>query len=173
MSTVADYEGLCRWFASRYFIPGADRDDVMQEARIGAWQGLRDFDTLVGMAEVSFVAMCIKRQIFTAMKMANFNKRRVLSESVRFPDKPPFGVESTWAEIIPATLSDPAVIAQHRDDLSRILAMPLSELEALVLAHMIAGSSYREAAADMGKSTKSVDNAMQRIRRKATVELAA
>jgi RNA polymerase sporulation-specific sigma factor len=162
---VRRWEGLIVKMAKEFYLPGSEWDDLIQEGRIGLMQAFRDYIPETGVPFAAFVMLCVRRQMLTALKTALRAKHRPLTQSARFsapmPDGTPLG------DALPHPITETYRIVEARDALDRILSMQLSDREALALQHMIAGSTYDEAAADMGCTVKSVDNAMQRVKRRA------
>jgi RNA polymerase sporulation-specific sigma factor len=165
------YRGLVRARAAGYFLVGADGDDVVQEGMIGLYKAVLEFDASVGAGFRSFADLCISRQIITAVKTANRLKHGPLNDYVSF-DRPlrVDDDECTLAEVLPSPAhTDPAeqvLFAERVRDLRRHVATVLSDLEAEVLRMHVDGRSYREIAGILRRHAKSVDNALQRIKRK-------
>ncbi len=167
---VSRYRGAVRARASNYFLVGADRDDLCQEGLIGLTKAIRDFDPDNGAAFASFADLCITRQILTAIKMATRLKHTPLNSYVSY-DRPHDGDPSR-------TLADTVAVEESLDPLESLLAEDgmrsvmavvdevLSSLEADVLRLYVDGRSYQEIAELLGRRTKSIDNALQRIKRK-------
>ena len=155
---------------------GADRDDLCQEGLIGLTKAIRDFDPDNGAAFASFADLCITRQILTAIKMATRLKHTPLNSYVSY-DRPHDGDSSR-------TLADTVAVEESLDPLESLLAEDgmrsvmavvdevLSGLEADVLRLYVEGRSYQEIAELLGRRTKSIDNALQRIKRKLEAALA-
>lgn len=157
------HAGLLWHFASRYFAPGLTTDDLTQEARIGLWKAVRDWKPPVPFG--SFAALCVQRNVLTAVKAATRRKHDGLN-----------GAEDIEAEGVELSIrhrdgwDDPArqVIARELlGDLLRALRWDLTRLEARALWLVEAeGLSYEAAAEELGASERAVDNALQRARRK-------
>jgi RNA polymerase sporulation-specific sigma factor len=165
---VRRYDNVVRRVCRRFYLPGADRADLLQEARIGLVEALRSYDSAQGISIESWIYTVAHRRVFDALKRSQCEKRMVLTDAVRFEYRCAGDEGSEFGELWTLPMPDQQQIIEARDLLDRILSMPLSDLEACVLAHLIAGSSYREMAADLGTSEKSIDNACQRLRRKIT-----
>lgn len=160
---IRKYEGLCRSIVARYFAPGMDRDDLLQEARIGLWKASRDFRPDAGSSFPSFAALCIERQVQTAIVTARRNKHRALNNASAL-DAPISndGEGLTLADILPAP------IRTDRESVPwAALRELLGPLERRVLDELASGLSQDALAKRLAVSPKSVDNALQRIRRKA------
>lgn len=170
-SLMARYRGVARGKASNYFLVGGDRDDVVQEAMIGLYKAIRDFDASHGASFRSFAELCITRQILTAIKSATRLKHTPLNHSVSFDG--PTGTEGERYSLSDTVASDQALDPLQTllsDDRLRELRSTfetvLSELETRVLALYVDGQSYQEIAVELGRQVKSIDNALQRIKRK-------
>lgn len=165
--------------ASEFFLPGADEDDVRQEAMIGVWKGLRDYRPDRGTSLRSFVALCVRRQLITALKLARRGKHEVLNRAV-YVDRPVAGEEDELTQLymLVAPGADPARIVEDREHLAAILdvvAHALTPLERRALIGFANGLSYREIAGEVGGDTlwpdgtprhKRVENALIRARTK-------
>lgn len=165
-----NYRVLARSKARSYFLVGSDRDDVVQEGMIGLYKAIRDFEPDRGASFRTFAELCVTRQIVTAVKGATRLKHAPLSSSVSL-DKPIGDEEgSCLGDLVPALASsDPAttvVSAEELRALQRHFDEVLSDLETQVLRHHVEGKSYDQIAAMLQRHVKSVDNALQRIKRK-------
>ncbi len=163
------YRGFARGRARSYFLVGADREDLMQEAMIGLYKAVRDFDEEVGAPFRGFAEMCITRQILSAIKAATRHKHGPLNTYVSTSAAAP-GEETTVADTLPTgASSDPAelvISAERIQALQRHFDEALSDLEIEVLRLYVDGKTYVEIAAMLDRQVKSVDNALQRIKRK-------
>lgn len=172
-------EPMCRRLARAYYLPGGDRQDVLQEARIGVAAAFETWRPEGGASLAAFVELCARRRVQTAVKGSLRHCQLMLSGSRRFSDSfggPQGSDDMLLGEIIPAPMSDPAVLAEQRADLSTVLgALPtLSVVERDALVGIaLRGETYDEIAGRRGTSSKSIDNAAQRARRKLRKELAA
>jgi RNA polymerase sporulation-specific sigma factor len=169
------YRVLARSKARSYFLVGSDRDDVVQEGMIGLYKAIRDFQPDKGASFRTFAELCVTRQIVTAVKSSNRMKHAPLSKSVSL-DKPVEGEEGQrLGDLVPALASsDPAstvVSAEQLRALQRHFDEVLSDLEAQVLRHHVEGKSYEQIAAMLQRHVKSVDNALQRIKKKLQTHL--
>lgn len=165
------YRALARTKARSYFLVGADRDDVVQEAMIGLYGAIRDYDEARGVPFRAFAEICVTRQLLTAIRSANRLKHAPLSGAVsldRSAGADDLGV--TLGELVPAaTALDPEASVITGDELralQRHLAEVLTDLERQVLRHHMEGSSYEQIAGLLQRHVKSVDNALQRVKRK-------
>jgi len=166
------YRWLARSKARSYFIAGGDRDDVVQEAMIGLYKAVRDFDPSHGVAFAGFADLCVTRQVITAVKAATRYKHGPLRHSISLdaPTDRSRGGTQTVADTLCADVgTDPAEIVVSAAAVRRLgshLDAVLSDLEADVLRLLLEGHSYVEIAQAVGRHTKTVDNAIQRLRRK-------
>lgn len=167
---VARYRGAVRARAANYFLVGADRDDLCQEGLIGLTKAIRDFDVGNGASFAAFADLCITRQMLTAIKMATRLKHTPLNRYVSY-DRPHDGdPDRTIADTVAVEEGlDPLESLLAEDGLRTLMAVVdevLSGLEADVLRLYVDGRSYQEIADLLGRRTKSIDNALQRIKRK-------
>ncbi len=158
--------------ASRYYLVGADRNDVIQEGMIGLFKAVRDFDSHHDShaSFKSFAEICIVRQINSAVKMANRQKHMPLNDSISL-DKPDFDESgSTMHEVIADDdILNPEQIYINRERFSTIekfIYDKLSSFESEVLGLYLQGNSYDVIAEKVSKTPKAIDNAIQRIRKK-------
>jgi RNA polymerase sporulation-specific sigma factor len=165
------YRGLARSKARGYFLAGADRDDVVQEAMVGLYKAIRDFDTNHETPFHAFAEMCVSRQILTAIKGANRHKHQPLNSSISLDS--PIDEESgsgTIGDVLVLDHSaDPADIvisALEVKQLTATMRAGLTKLESDVLSLYMEGRSYEEIAGALGNHVKAIDNALQRIKRK-------
>ncbi|SIT87535.1 RNA polymerase sporulation sigma factor SigH [Edaphobacillus lindanitolerans] len=175
---IRKYQYFVRMKARSYFLVGADREDIIQEGMIGLYKAIRDFrgDKLSSFR--AFAELCITRQIITAIKTATRQKHIPLNSSVSL-DKPIYDDESerTLLDMLTGPeLDDPADLMVHREEFDRLeeeMNNVLSALERQVLALYLEGRSYQEISVALGRQVKSIDNALQRIKRKLEQHLAA
>lgn len=165
------YKGFIRAKTRPYFLIGADREDIIQEGMIGLYKAVRDFDTDKNVAFRTFADLCTTRQIITAIKTANRQKHIPLNSYVSL-NKPIFNEETdrTLLDVIShQTLIDPEEILIHSEDMKFIenkIDESLSQLEQSVLNLYLQGKSYREMSAILKKQVKTIDNALQRVKKK-------
>jgi len=165
------YKNFVRAKARSYFLIGADREDIVQEGMIGLYKAIRDFRQTRLTTFRAFAELCVTRQIITAIKTATRQKHKPLNSYVSL-NKPMFDEESdrTLIDIVASgKISNPEDIIIGREDVSIIeskMGKLLSPLEMQVLRKYIEGKSYYEVAADLNRSVKSVDNALQRVKNK-------
>ncbi len=169
---VRRYYGFVRLKASSYFLAGGDGDDLIQEGLVGLYKAVRDYRTDRESSFRNFAELCITRQIITAVKTATRNKHTPLNQSISFSSSPSGAMEGepTLDEIIPGpSVHDPVnqvISSEELRSLVDCLASALSELESRVLALYLDGYSYEQVGARVGCDTKTVDNALQRVKRK-------
>jgi len=169
---ITRYRRFARAKARGYFLIGGDRDDVEQEALIGLYKAVRDYRSDQQASFRAFAELCIKRQIITAIKTATRQKHQPLNQyqSISASRSGDDGVEITVDEVLVSrTDTDPcdSVVADER--MSRMhesMDRLLSGLEVQVLELYVEGRSYQEISTQLGRHTKSIDNALQRIKRK-------
>lgn len=165
------YKNFVRAKARSYFLIGADREDIVQEGMIGLYKAVRDFRSSKLSSFRAFAELCITRQIITAIKTATRQKHRPLNSYVSL-NKPAYDEESDRMlidVISSAKVSNPEDIIIGKEDYSTIeskMGKLLSPLEMQVLRKYIEGKSYFEVADELGRSVKSVDNALQRVKNK-------
>jgi RNA polymerase sporulation-specific sigma factor len=178
VSDIEAFRPLAYVIAREFFLPGADRDDLRQEAMIGVWKGLRDFREGQGTTRKSFVSLCVRRQLITAVKTATRDKHRAFNEALR--DMPTAGDDDpTLLGMLASPGADPAHILEERERVETLLtavAHDLTPLERRVLIAFVNGSTMREIAEEVGGTTarypdgsprpKRVENALERARAK-------
>ena len=167
---VSRYRGAVRARAANYFLVGADRDDLCQEGLIGLTKAVRDFDPDNGASFAAFADLCITRQILTAIKMATRLKHTPLNTYVSYDRPHESDPHRTIADTVAVEEGlDPLETLLADDGMRAVMAVVdevLSSLEADVLKLYVDGRSYQEIAELLGRRTKSIDNALQRIKRK-------
>ena len=169
---LARYLPVARRAGRRWFLAGGDRDDVEQEALIGLCEAVRDYDPEQGTSFRSFAELCVSRQVLTAVRGASRYKHRPLNKSVPLSPAPDEVVDLRAALAAVADPADAVVARVGIDDALAQLSARLSPLERDVLALCLERRSYGEIGARLGRHPKAVDNAVQRIKRKAGAELA-
>ena len=168
---ISKYRLFVKAKARSYFLIGADKEDIIQEGMIGLYKAIRDFkeDKLASFR--AFAELCITRQIITAIKTATRQKHIPLNSYVSL-DKPIYDEESerTLMDIITSPVSDdPEYLMINREDylnLEEKMGEVLSELEQQVLVRYLEGQSYNEISEELDRHVKSIDNALQRVKRK-------
>ncbi len=176
---VRRYHGFVRLKASSYFLIGGDSEDLIQEGLVGLYKAVRDYRSDRESSFRNFAELCITRQIITAVKTATRNKHTPLNQYVSFSQAPAGATEgdSTLDEILPGpSTHDPAnqvISSEELQSLVACLSSVLSELESSVLSLYLDGNSYEAIAARLECDTKTVDNALQRVKRKVGAHLAS
>jgi len=168
---INKYRNFVRAKARSYFLIGADREDIVQEGMIGLYKSIRDFrgDKLASFK--AFAELCITRQIITAIKTATRQKHIPLNSYVSL-DKPIYDEDSdrTLLDIICGSkMTDPEELIINQEEFSGLedkMGEILSDLERRVLMLYLDGRSYQEIAVDLDRHVKSIDNALQRVKRK-------
>jgi RNA polymerase sporulation-specific sigma factor len=174
---VRRYYGFVRLKASSYFLTGGDADDLIQEGLVGLYKAVRDYRTDRESSFRNFAELCITRQIITAVKTATRNKHTPLNQYVSFSATPAGSGdgEPTLDEILPGpVVHDPVhqvISTEELNALVACLSSALSDLESRVLALYLDGRSYEEIGEHIGQDTKTVDNALQRVKRKVGAHL--
>jgi RNA polymerase sporulation-specific sigma factor len=175
---VRRYRGFVRLKASSYFLLGGDSDDLIQEGLVGLYKAIRDFRTDRESSFRNFAELCVTRQIITAVKTASRNKHAPLNQYVSFAQTPAAATDSeaTLEEILPGPMSEEpseAVIAtEELRSLVSCLSSVLSDLESRVLSLYLDGHSYEIIGERLECDTKTVDNALQRVKRKVAQHVA-
>ncbi|WP_374702698.1 RNA polymerase sporulation sigma factor SigH [Bacillus sp. V5-8f] len=168
---IQKYRNFVRAKARTYFLIGADKEDIFQEGMIGLYKAIRDFKGDKLSSFKAFAELCITRQIITAIKTATRQKHIPLNSYVSL-DKPIYDDESdrTLLDVISgAKILDPEELIIHReefDDIELKMTELLSDLERKVLALYLDGQSYQEISEELNRHVKSIDNALQRVKRK-------
>jgi RNA polymerase sporulation-specific sigma factor len=174
---IRRYRGFVRLKSSSYFLLGGDSEDLIQEGMVGLYKAIRDYRTDRESSFRNFAELCITRQIITAVKTASRNKHAPLNQYVSFAQSPAAAgdSESTLEDVLPGPISDdPAdrvIATEELRSLVSCLGDVLSELESRVLALYLDGYSYEIVAERLECDTKTVDNALQRVKRKVASHL--
>jgi len=168
---IKKYKNFVRSKARSYFLIGADKEDIIQEGMIGLFKAIRDFRPEKTSSFRAFAELCITRQIITAIKTATRQKHIPLNSYVSL-NKPIYDEESdrTLLDVITGSkISDPEELIISREEVDNIeskIGEILSDLEWQVLTYYLQGKSYQEIAKDLDRHVKSIDNALQRVKRK-------
>jgi RNA polymerase sporulation-specific sigma factor len=169
---IRRYTGFVRLKSSSYFLAGGESDDLVQEGLIGLYKAVRDFRSDKETSFRSFAELCITRQIITAIKTATRYKHSPLNGYVSFSQTPAGqdDGECTLGDALPGPgVHDPAVCVISTQELQSLvfcLGTGLSSLESDALRLYLEGLSYEEMAEELGCDTKTIDNALQRVKRK-------
>ena len=165
------YKNFVRTKARSYFLIGADHEDIVQEGMIGLYKAIRDYRAEKLSSFRAFAELCVTRQIITAIKTATRQKHIPLNSYISL-NRPIYEEDSdrTLLDVITEEgVSNPEEMFIDREDLSLIegrIGQMLSDLEKEVLVRYMEGKSYVEIAREMDRHVKSIDNALQRIKRK-------
>lgn len=168
---INKYRNFVRAKARSYFLIGADREDIIQEGMIGLYKAIRDFRNDKLSSFRAFAELCVTRQIITAIKTATRQKHIPLNSYISL-NKPIYDEDSdrTLLDVLSgARVSDPEELVISREefvDIEEKMEEILSDLEWQVLMSYLDGKSYQEIAAELQRHVKSIDNALQRVKRK-------
>ncbi|GGD03628.1 RNA polymerase sigma-H factor [Thalassobacillus devorans] len=168
---INKYKNFVRAKARTYFLIGADREDIVQEGMIGLYKAIRDYKEDKLSSFKAFAELCVTRQIITAIKTATRQKHIPLNSYVSL-DKPIYDEESdrTLLDVIAGSKAiDPQELIVNKekfDDMEDKISELLSDLERKVLTLYLDGRSYQEISAELDRHVKSIDNALQRVKRK-------
>ena len=165
---VKRYSRLVKTCARPYFLVGADEEDLLQEGMLGLMKAIREYDEGKGVPFSAFAKICIMRKIFSAVRSAAAMKHDPLNRSMSI-DRPLFEDLAESHTRVTAPIGDPESLVignEEREELVRRLYSLLSEFEAKVLTLFLDGLSFEEMSKTLRKPIKSVDNAIQRIKRK-------
>ena len=168
---INKYRNFVRAKARSYFLIGADREDIIQEGMIGLYKAIRDFRNDKLSSFRAFAELCVTRQIITAIKTATRQKHIPLNSYISL-NKPIYDEDSdrTLLDVLSgAKVTDPEELVISREEFIDIEARMediLSDLEWRVLMYYLDGKSYQEIAIDLNRHVKSIDNALQRVKRK-------
>ena len=168
---ISKYENFVKAKAKSYFLIGADKEDIYQEGMIGLYKAIRDFNPEKSTSFKAFAEICVTRQIITAIKTATRQKHIPLNTYVSL-NKPIYEEESerTLLDVLSGfKISDPEELMISKEQMRFIeekISEVLSGLERKVLTSYLDGKSYQEIACDLERHSKSIDNALQRVKRK-------
>ena len=168
---ITKYRNFVRVKAKAYFLIGADREDIIQEGMIGLYKAIRDFRRDKLSSFRAFAELCITRQIITAIKTATRQKHIPLNSYISL-NKPIYDEDSdrTLLDVISSMkVSDPEELVINQEASATMrerIRKNLSELECKVLTAYLEGKSYQEMANELNRHVKSIDNALQRVKRK-------
>ena len=170
---IRRYTSFVRLKASSYFLAGGDSEDLIQEGLVGLYKAVRDFRPDKETSFRSFAELCVTRQIITAIKTATRFKHAPLNTYVSFSHTPA-GQDGdgdvTLGDALPGpSVNDPSVRVISTEELQSLvgcLSTTLSSLESDALRLYLEGSSYEQMAVELGCDTKTIDNALQRVKRK-------
>src|SRR5213594_4415716 len=170
---IRRYTSFVRLKASSYFLAGGDGEDLVQEGLIGLYKAVRDFRHDKETSFRSFAELCVTRQIITAIKTATRFKHSPLNSYISFSHTPAGqdpDSDVTLGDALPGPgVDEPSICVISTEELQSLvfcLGSGLSQLEADALKLYLEGASYEEMAAELGCDTKTIDNALQRVKRK-------
>ena len=168
---ISKYENFVKAKAKSYFLIGADKEDIYQEGMIGLYKAIRDFKADRLTSFKAFAEICVTRQIITAIKTATRQKHIPLNTYISL-NKPIYEEESdrTLIDVLSELkITNPEELIIGKEQLKHIegeMEKVLSDLEMEVLQSYLDGKSYQEIACDLDRQAKSIDNALQRVKRK-------
>lgn len=170
-AVIGRYDRYVRKYAKKYFLVGGEQDDIIQEGMIGIYKAAKDYRKEKKSSFKTFAAMCVKRQMMTAVKMSLRQKHIPLNNYISlsrqaYDSKTDATLEDT---ILPLLPSNPETIIIDREDYAGMehkISSALSKLELQVLSYYLENRSYQEISGLINRDIKSVDNAVQRIKKK-------
>jgi RNA polymerase sigma factor, sigma-70 family len=165
---VVEYKGLVRALAKKYYLPGSDHDDVVQEGFMGLYKAVRDFKPEGKMSFKSFASMVIERHLISALKTARRGKALILTRAERLEthlQEERYAHVKEFGELIATSAADPLTELIAEEETAAFLRA-LSPLEKQVLKCRVAGYSIQETAAVLSRTPKAIDNALSRIKNK-------
>lgn len=173
---LSKYKNLVRSKSRMYFLAGADKEDIVQEGMIGLFKAIRDFDSSKLSSFRTFADLCITRQIITAVKNATRQKHMPLNSYVSlsrpaYEEESERTLEDTLIEKSSVNPEEMFIWKENIASLNLKMEETLSELEKNALNLYLDGKSYQEIAGEMGRSPKSIDNALQRVKRKLEIHI--
>jgi len=165
---IRKYKNVVRGKAHIYFIVGSDNEDIVQEGMIGVFKAIRGYNEDKHTSFQTFAEICINRQILTAIKTANRQKHSPLNDSLSL-SVPISGQEDQTLQdtLLSDGYSDPEALYILKEDMTYLEeSSPFSDMELRVWNEYMQGYNYNEIARTIGKTPKSIDNAIQRTKRK-------
>lgn len=168
---IEKYKKLVKIKANQYFIIGSDREDIIQEGMIGLYKAIRDYSDNKNSSFYSFAALCINRQIITAIKAAGRQKHMPLNSYLSLNKEIDDGEsDATYMELFASDSShNPETMVIDKEEVGFIesnIESVLSKMECRVLSLHLKGRSYAEIAKIIDKDEKAIDNALQRVKKK-------
>lgn len=163
------YTRLVKICSRPFFLVGGDGEDLIQEGMLGLLSAIREFDASMNTSFKTYAEICVKRRIYSAIKSASRKKHEPLNDMVSFDDVLSDEGKSSaasYGETYRRTLEDQVLGREGADEIIKLFSRCLSKFEVEILNLYLGGLSYSEIAEQCGKTEKSVDNAVQRIRRK-------
>jgi len=162
---VSEYARLVRACARPHFLAGGDGEDLIQEGMLGLLSAVRTFDPAKGAKFSTYAEFCIRRRIYSAIRAASGYKHTPLNSYISL-ESPQLDENSTQSAYFLRDPEDFVIARESVGEVEKLLYGALSRFESGVLELYLEGASYKDMAAHLGKSSKSVDNAVQRIRKK-------
>ena len=167
---ISKYKELAKRKSSAYFIIGGDKEDVVQEGMIGIFKAIREYRDDKNASFKTFAELCINRQIISAIRKANLGKHKILNESLSLNQETSESEEKPTEERFALNKCEDPESLMLLKEITEFLRADSGEifspLEKNILDRMLLGKGYREIAAEIRRSNKTVDNAMQRIKKK-------
>ena len=173
---MREYKETVKIKAKMYYMAGADEDDVVQEGMIGLLKAIRQYDAEKDAAFGTFAGVCVTRQIISAIRTADREKHKALNTSISLSDPlKDSGDDMTLEDTLRTNMAEnPETLLVFKDIVYYIMNNGdniLSDFEMEVLSEMVKGKNYEEIAEKLGRNPKSIDNAMQRIKKKVVAYL--
>ena len=162
---VSEYVQLVRACARPYFLAGGDSEDLIQEGMLGLLSAIRTFDPEKGVKFSTYAEFCVRRRIYSAIKSASGNKHTPLNSYISL-ESPGLDESSTHGTYFLRVPEDFVIAREQVGEVKKLLSGALSRFESDVLELYLQGMSYKDMAVHLSKSDKSVDNAVQRIKKK-------
>lgn len=167
---INTYKNIVRLRARKFFLIGGDYEDLIQEGTIGLFKAIRDYNPAKNTSFTTFAELCIRRQLYTAIKSANRKKHLLLNDSLSID----FPVEENDNKNLSDTYADQSIMSpdeimeseEKLNEINKIIDTLLSPLEKTVIEMYLDGKNYREIAKIINKEDKSVDNALNRAKNK-------
>lgn len=167
---INTYKNIVRLRARKFFLIGGDYEDLIQEGTIGLFKAIRDYNPAKNTSFSTFAELCIRRQLYTAIKSANRKKHLLLNDSVSLD----FPVEENDNKNLSDIYADQSIMSpdeimeseEKLNEINKIIDTMLSPLEKTVIEMYLDGKNYREIAKIINKEDKSVDNALNRAKNK-------
>ena len=162
---VSEYAQLVRVCARPYFLAGGDSEDLIQEGMLGLLSAVRTFDPAKGVKFATYAEFCVRRRIYSAIRSASGYKHTPLNSYISL-ESPQIDESNTQSAYFLRDPEDFVIARERAGEVEKLLFGALSRFESGVLELYLDGMSYKDMAVRLGKSSKSVDNAVQRIRKK-------
>ena len=161
------YTRLVKVCARPFFLVGGDGEDLIQEGMLGLLSAIREYDSSMNASFKTYAEICVKRRIYSAIRTASRKKHEPLNEMVSLDEVlSDEGSTVTQSDAFRRIPEEQVLAQESADEIIQTYSRCLSKFEAKILELYLSGLSYSEMARKCGKSEKSVDNAVQRIRRK-------